>query len=198
MIDESVKNYGEIIDFQLCSAEEISFKNRFDAIFCNSAFQWISNTEKAIKNFHRALRHGGRIGIQAPGGKGYSPNFLQAIDAVYKNKVTGPVFKNFNSPWFFLDTAREYTELFMKHKFSVVFSEIQKIESFHTPDEVYKVFASGAIAGYLNKDYYSCKIDDIYINKFQDIVREDFSRQADSSGKVNLIFNRIFLVAVKN
>lgn len=198
MIDESVENYGREINFQLSSAEDISFKNHFDVIFCNSAFQWISDVDKAIENFYNALKPGGRIGIQAPGGKEYCPNFIHAINAVSKNERTGPVFTRFKSPWIFLDTAQDYAELFMKHKFNVAFSEIQRIETFHVPDEVYKIFASGAIAGYLNKNYYGCGITEEYMNNFQEIVKKEFIKQADSEGKVKLVFNRIFLVAVKN
>jgi len=198
MIDESVKNYGGEINFQLSSAEDISFKDCFDVIFCNSVFQWISNVDKAIGNFYHALKPGGRIGIQAPGGKEYCPNFIRAVDAVTKRERTGTVFKNFKSPWLFLNSAKNYAELFLKHKFNVAFSEIQKIESLHTPEEVYNIFASGAIAGYLNKEYYNCTIDENYINEFQDTVKEDFSRQAGTNGKVKLVFNRIFLVAVKS
>ena len=198
MINESKKNYGSDIHFQLSAAEDISCKDFFNVIFCNSSFQWISHTEKAIKKLYEALKPCGRIGIQAPGGREYCPNFLSAVNSVRNDRRTEKIFAHFKNPWFFLDTANGYAELFMKHKFSVAFSEIQKIESLHTPDEVYKIFASGAIAGYLNREYYNCNIDEEYTNNFQDIVKENFNRQADNKGKVNLVFNRIFLVAIKN
>ena len=67
----------------------------------------------------------------------------------------------------------------------------------HSAEEVFKIFSSGAIAGYLNQDYYSENIDDNYIKNFKEIIKQGFKQQADTKGYVELIFNRIFLVAVK-
>ncbi len=198
MINESIKNYGSVISFQNCSAEDMVFENEFDVVFCNSAFMWISDTFKAVDNIYRALKPGGRVGIQAPAKNEYCPNFLNALEAVKKHPELGRVFSGFKSPWMFLETAVDYSKLFSDRNFKVPFSEIQTIETSHAPDEVFKIFASGAIAGYLNGDYYNCGITDEYIREFQNIIREDFFSQADVNGNVRLVFNRIFLVAVKS
>jgi trans-aconitate methyltransferase len=197
MIEKSKRNYGKEIIFQRETAEDISFNNIFNVIFCNSAFQWFHDAQKSIINFYRALKSKGRVGIQAPAKKEYCPNFIQAVKAIETDNTAGSFYRNFKSPWFFLNTAKEYAEMFLEQGFEVPFSEIQTIETFHYPEEVYNIFASGAAAGYLNQANYSCEITNEYINGFQNLIRKEFNAQAKYDGKVKLLFNRIFLVAVK-
>jgi len=197
MISESKKVFGKDIEFLVRSAEEIDFVNQFDVIFCNSAFQWIKNIDKAISNFHRSLKKGGRIGIQAPARKNYSPNFIEAIETVKKNPYCARYMQDFISPWSLLETARDYASCFTRHSFKVAFSKIQTISTFHSPEETYEIFASGATAGYLNKDNYKYGFDQRYWEEFQQVVKESFQKQAIHEGKVNLAFNRIYLIAVK-
>jgi len=74
MINKAKGLYGKYsIDFQICKAEQIPFIEEFDIIFCNSAFQWFKPPEPVLKRCYRALREKGKIGIQAPAKKIYSP-----------------------------------------------------------------------------------------------------------------------------
>jgi len=57
--------------------------------------------------------------------------------------------------------------------------------------------SSGAIAGYLNQDFYDIEIEASYIDSFKEIVKNTFVQQANNQGEVMLVFNRIFLVAIK-
>jgi len=112
MIKEAVeKSRGLDIVYEIKSAEEMNYEDCFDVIFCNSAFQWFKEPEKALKNCYRALRRNGRIGIQAPAKKVYCPNFIEAVEMVKKDKRTGETFAHFKEPWFFLETAEEYSSL---------------------------------------------------------------------------------------
>lgn len=197
MIEEAKKNYGNVINFEIGSAENYLINRNFDVIFCNSTFQWIKNQKLAINNFYNSLRKNGKIGIQAPAKKEYCPNFIKAINSIIKNENIGKIFKYFKNPWIFYDSAQEYSELFIKCGFEVPFSEIKTIETYHTPEEVYKIFASGAIAGYLNKDYYECDLTEEYINDFNKKIKEEFIKQAEYNGKIKLVFNRIFLIGIK-
>jgi trans-aconitate methyltransferase len=198
MIEQAKKNLGGLgIKFEICCAEEIAYRQQFDVIFCNSAFQWFKNPSLAIKNCYNALTHGGKIGIQAPAKKRYGSTFTEAIGKVKKDSRTKSVFAHFKSPWFFLETAEDYSKLFMKEKFKVVFSEIKKMKTKHSPEEVFDIFSSGAAAGYLNQDFYDVELSDEYIKAFNDIVRRAFYEQADDKGEIFLRFNRIFLLAFK-
>ncbi len=118
----------------------MDYEEYFDVIFCNSSFQWFRDPEKAIENCYRALRKGGRIGIQAPAKKVYCPNFIEVIEMVKKDRRTRETFSHFKEPWFFLETADEYRSLFEKQGFKFVFSKIEMITTKHTPEEVFKIF----------------------------------------------------------
>ncbi len=81
--------------------------------------------------------------------------------------------------FFFWKTADEYRSLFEKQGFKFVFSKIEMITTKHTPEEVFKIFSPGAMAGYLNQDYYDVEITDEYISVFKEIVREAFKQQSE-------------------
>ncbi len=198
MIKEAIeKSEGLDIKYEVKSAEEMDYEGCFDVIFCNSAFQWFKNPKKAVENCYKALREGGRIGVQAPAKRVYCPNFIDVIEMVKRDERTREIFAHFREPWFFLETAEEYSSLFESCGFKVVFSKIDTIMTEHTADEVFKIFSSGAAIGYLNQNCYDVEITDDYISAFREIVREGFRRQSDERGMVKLRFNRIFLVALK-
>ncbi|MCW3128665.1 MAG: methyltransferase domain-containing protein [Methanophagales archaeon] len=198
MIREAIeKSMGLDITFEVKSVEEIEYKSCFDVIFCNSSLQWFREPQKAVKNCHTALRKGGRIGIQAPAKRVYSPNFIGAVEKVKEDPRTKDIFAHFNEPWFLLEKEDEYTNLLEKIGFKIAFSKIESIKTKHTPEEVFKIFSSGAIAGYLNQDFYDLKIDEEYMDTFKKIVKDAFVQQANEQGEVELIFNRAFLVAIK-
>jgi ubiquinone/menaquinone biosynthesis C-methylase UbiE len=198
MIREAMKQYKKKnITFKVQSAEELTAQNYFDIIFCNSSFQWFKNANKAIGNCYRALKKNGRFGIQAPAKTIYSPNFIKAIDQVRDDPRTGAIFKKFKNPWFFCETAEQYKILFENQNFRVPFAEIQCVEQEYTPQEVFNVFMSGASNGYLNQNFYGIEISEQFIDAFKEIVKVTFLNQANTEGKVKLIFYRIFLIAVK-
>jgi len=198
MIREAEANRGGMnVSFAVKSAEQLDYNAEFSDIFCNSAIQWFSDHGKALKNCYAVLRPAGRMGIQAPAKKRYCPNFLAAIDAVANDPRTAKTFAGFRPPWLFLDTAEEYAAMFTKAGFIVPFTRIETSSTLHSSDEVMTIFESGAAAGYLNQEYYSTKLDEAYAKVFREVVKESFQRQANAKGKVELVFNRIYLVAVK-
>jgi trans-aconitate methyltransferase len=183
------------ITFVVKAAEEIDYRERFDVIFCNSAFQWFRDTAIALRNCCAALRKGGRMGIQAPAKKIYCPNFVKAIAAVERDPRTGKTFSGFKPPWLFFDTAEEYSRLFEQAGFAVPFAVIDEIKTVHSADEVMTIFESGAAAGYLNQEFYEARVDRAYGQAFREIVKDSFHRQANKQGQVELVFNRIYLLA---
>ena len=199
MIDEARRQSKKLnIEYEVKSAEEIKYEEEFDIILCNSVLQWFRDTELAISNLWKAIRKGGKIGVQAPAKKIYCPNFIEAIEKVKKDRRTQHIFAHFREPWFFLETVDEYKSLFERHGFEVIFSEIREVISEHTPDEVFSIFKSGAIAGYLNQDFYEgVELTENYVSAFLQIIRKSFEKQADERGVVKLVFRRLFLVGVK-
>jgi len=197
MIEKAKNNCkGLNIIFEVKSAEEMDYLNEFDVIFCDSSFQWFKEPEKVVKNCYNALKDVGRMGVQCPAKKIYSPNFIKAVEKVNEHPETREIFKHFRNPWFFMDTEEDYKNLFESAGFKVVYCKIHEIRTKHNPEDMFRIFSSGAIAGYLNQDYYDVEIDEHYIEKFKEIVKKEFYRQS-RDGVVELIFNRLFLIAVK-
>jgi len=57
------------------------------------------------------------------------------------------------------------------------------VSSFHTPEDVFKIFDSDASAGYLNPLYYSCPISEDYKSDFKKAMLESFKKQANLEGR---------------
>ncbi len=198
MISEAVnRSKGLDIHFEVRRAEDIEYENCFDVVFSNSAFHWFEYPEKVIRNCYKALRKGGKIGIQAIAKKEYCPNFIKAIEKVKNDPRTSDTFMKFKGSWFLLESEDEYNRLFEECGFEVVFSEIRTIKTKHTPEEVFNIFCSGAVLFYLDEGSYDGGISKDYVYAFRDIVMNSFIEQAGEDGKVELSFNRLFLVACK-
>ena len=198
MIERAQEKFShQDISFHVCSAEQLDFKNEFDIIFCNSAFQWFVDPAKALTACFNSLKPGGKMAIQAPAKDNYCPNFLKAIAKVKNHKATQNVFRSFSQPWFFRNNEYDYSELFEKSGFDVEKSTIDEVVTFHSAKEAYKIFESGAAAGYLNQEYYSSKLSEEYIEAFRRIVRDSFENQAAETKQVKMIFYRIYLLAKK-
>jgi trans-aconitate methyltransferase len=198
MIKEAKKNYGGLgIEFQVCPVEDFNYTDSFDVIFCNSTFQWFKHPELALKYCFNALRANGKMAIQAPAGKAYCPNFIQGTRKVAADPNLSEQYASFTPPWNFMPTAADYTALFKGAGFEVLLASLDQTSSIHTPEEVLKIFDSGASAGYLKQQYYSCPISEDYKVAFRKVMLESFKEQANLEGKVNLVFYRIFLLAKK-
>ncbi|NOY52148.1 MAG: methyltransferase domain-containing protein [Deltaproteobacteria bacterium] len=192
MIEKAKEKYSnQGITFRNCHAEELDYKNEFEIVFCNSAFQWFKDHKKALVSCHNALKNKGKIAIQAPAREDYCPNFIEAIDSVKRSELTKDIFSSFTSPWLFLNTSEDYTRLFEEADFTVEKSWIDKVVTYQSPEEVYKIFESGAAAGYLNSKYYNIPVSKEYVDAFRKVIRKSFEEQIDNTGRVRLIFYRI-------
>ena len=198
MIEEAKRNYSHLdLHFEVCPAERMPYTDSFDAIFCNSTFQWFKNPEPALKSCFGALRPHGKIGIQAPARNIYSPNFIEALAKVRRDPRLVEPLTSFQSPWLFLETPEEYKMLFERSGFEVLHARIDRVVSTHTPEEVFKIFDSGASAGYLNPACYRLPMSSDYAGTFREVVKESFQRQATAAGQVDLVFFRVYLLARK-
>lgn len=198
MIREARQAGLQRVAHEVMTAEELRYETEFDVIFCNSAFQWFTDPTTAARNCFVALRSGGRIGIQAPARQVYCPNFVNAIESVARHPLTRETFATFCPPWFFLETAGEYAAIFSEAGFRVPFARIEELKTLHPLDEVITIFESGAAVGYLNQAYYASAIDEEYRTGFRRVVRDAFAAQVADHGLVELMFNRIYLVGVKD
>jgi trans-aconitate methyltransferase len=69
----------------------------------------------------------------------------------------------------------------------------------YTPSgaEVFRIFDSGAAAGYLNQEFYRLPMTKSNAGAFREVVHKSFAEQAKADGRVELLFHRIFLLARK-
>lgn len=197
MVAEAKLNYAEDIEFHVGSAEDLSMPGRFDAIFCNSTFQWFRDPFHAALNCHNALRPGGRLAVQAPARTNYCPNFVLATKSLGQHPETKDTFAHFRSPWFFLESAHAYAELFSQAGFCVLSSELEEVLQHCTPAKAFEMFESGAAAGYLNPECYDAPFSPGYIAKAREVIADSLRAQAASDGQVELKFFRIYLLARK-
>ena len=185
------------LEFRECPAHRVGEFGAFDAVFCNSAFQWFKPPGPALSGIHAALKPGGRIAIQAPARSHFCPNFVEAVAGVAGNSRTGPRFRGFRSPWLVRESADGYRVLFEDAGFRVAFAELVRTVTHHTVDEAFGVFESGAQNGYLDPGNYPAPPPEGYREAFRKIVRETLGRQAGPDGRVELVLHRIYLVAVR-
>ncbi len=198
MIEKAKEKYAEEgLSFRVCSAEQLDYESEFEVIFCNSVFQWFVDPKQALKACYNALRDRGRMAMQAPATDNYCPNFLRAVEEVKRDDSTKEIFGSFTRPWLFLNTAEEYAELFAGAGFKVERATIDEVVTSHTVEEAYKIFASGAAAGYLNQEYYGARLTQDYTESFSSIVGKSFENQANSAGQIELTFYRIYLLAAR-
>jgi len=185
------------IEFQVVNGDRMPFADEFDTIFCNSVFQWFTRPVVTLQEFHRVLRPSGRVGMQAPATHNYSPNFIRAIDHCRRSAEIDDLFAGFRCPWLFFDSAEEYQALFEQAGFTVNTCRLDQIHQPHTPAKAFDIFNSGAAAGYLNQAYFSTPLLEDFSGRMLQGVRESFEEQANDKGEVDLVFNRIFVLAGK-
>jgi trans-aconitate methyltransferase len=186
---------GERVRFEVGGAEELALNREMDAIFCNSTMQWFREPARALAACRRALRPGGRMAVQAPARSDYCPLFVAAAAAVARDPGTAATFERWRSPWFFLERAEAYVDLFRQAGFAVPFARIEATSTRSTPEQVLSVFESGAAAGYLNAAHYEGGFAEGYPEAFRQIAAEAFRRAAGPDGRVELVFHRIYLLA---
>ena len=195
MIAEARRQAAADVEFQVGTAEELDRPDSFDAIFCNSAFQWFRDPPRVLANCLNALRPGGRMAIQAPARHDYCPNFLAAVDGLHRDPRTQATFAHFRPPWHFLETADAYAELFRQAGFVVVFSAIEEVTQRCPPTKALEMFESGAAAGYLNPARYGAPWPEGFAAAARETIARGFERQAGADGLLDLKFFRIYLLA---
>ena len=183
--------------FAVGAAEALGLGDRFDAIFCNSAFQWFGDPQRALASCHRALRPGGRIAIQAPAGHDYCPKFLRAVACLLRDERTAPTFRTFRPPWCFLPDAAAYAALALRAGLDVDTCRMERVVEAQAPATLWRVFASGAAAGYLDPARYGASWPGGYAEAARELILRDFHDQAGADGTVAVVFHRLYLLAHK-
>jgi len=133
MLARAVENYSQVKNMVLLplTAQTISFEERFDLVFSNSALQWVREQKNALIRIYRALKKGGRIAFQLPA-KNFCPAFSASVKSAIRSGRLENIFETWQSPWYF-PTDREYYALLRETGF-------EDIKTFYREDTV--VFSS--------------------------------------------------------
>lgn len=107
------------IDASVKNITQISFENKFDAIFSNAVLNWVKNPDHAVRNIHKALKKGGRF-IAEFGGEGNIKTISDAMQEVFEKNDKLGTFKN---PWYY-PSAEEYKKLLEENGFTVEHCEL--------------------------------------------------------------------------
>ena len=185
------------IEFVTGSAEELDMPGQFDAIFCNSAFQWFTDAARAIANCYAALRPDGRMVLQAPARHAYCPTFLRAVASLADDPRTAETWSHFRTPWTFYETAEEYERLFTDAGFALVGGEIEELSEHCTPSRALDMFDSGAAAGYLNPECYDVPLPTGYLETARELILDDLRAQAGPKRRFEVVFSRVYVLARK-
>jgi ubiquinone/menaquinone biosynthesis C-methylase UbiE len=185
------------VEFVTGSAETLDMPGQFDAVFCNSVFQWFTDESRAIANCFAALRPGGRMVMQAPARREFCPGFIDAVAMLASDPRTAATWSRFRSPWTFYETAEEYERLFLDAGFTLAGGEIEELREHCTPARAMDMFDSGAAAGYLNPACYDVPLPDGYLEAARELIGAGFAAQADARGLLEIVFRRVYVLARK-
>jgi ubiquinone/menaquinone biosynthesis C-methylase UbiE len=195
MIASALEAAPDTIEFFTGAAEAMDMPGQFDAIICNSAFQWFTDGPRALANCFAALRPGGRMAMQAPARRDYCPQFVRAVGTLAADPRTSETWSRFRTPWTFFESGEEYGRLFAAAGFSVVAAEMEELREHTPPERALEMFESGAAAGYLNPDCYDVPLTTEYAEAARELILGDFRAQAAAEGLVELVFYRVYVLA---
>ncbi len=105
------------IPFQAMDARELSFNEKFDAVFSNATLHWITDPEPAVRAISSALKSGGRF-VAELGGKGNIEGLMAALRRAWQNLGQPQPFPN---PWYYPSVA-EYSSLLERHALEVTYA----------------------------------------------------------------------------
>lgn len=198
MIDAARKqHFRENLTYIVKPAELISEVERYDLIFSNSSFQWLTDQKKALKAMHRSLRKKGLIAVQSSAKSNWCPQFLSAISEVANHPATSAAFKNYKFPVTHHETANDYKELFEMAGFDVKFCEIAVQQNKTDLNGALNIFKSGAAKAYLFQDYFVIEKPPNYDEFFMQILESGLKPLCNAAGEIIIEYPRVFIIAGK-
>ena len=105
------------ITFEVMDVRELSFPEKFDAVFSNATLHWITRPEPAVESIASTLKTGGRF-VAELGGKGNVEGLMSALRQGWQ--CLG-LSEPFPSPWYFPSVA-EYSSLLERHGLEVTYA----------------------------------------------------------------------------
>ncbi len=172
------------IEFRVLDAEHIQFQREFDVVFSNSALHWIPKSEKILLAIRKALRLGGRIGLQFPLLNDHHPLIVYTRQVI-KSLGFEIYYRDWEFPWF-VTTAKDYRILLQSSGYqNIVVKEMQNTFRFGMASQVYNFFDSVGLELYLSPLGAEQK------QRFKQNLLQEIE-QADTGKGILLHFERLF------
>ncbi|HTZ32214.1 MAG TPA: methyltransferase domain-containing protein [Methylomirabilota bacterium] len=105
------------ITFEVMDVRELSFPQKFDAVFSNATLHWITNPEPAVAAISSVLKPEGRL-VAEFGGKGNVTGVMTALRRAWQSLGQPQPFPN---PWYYPSVA-EYSSLLERHGLEVTYA----------------------------------------------------------------------------
>jgi len=177
------------ISFSLQNAEKLNYESEFDVIFSSFALHWVKDLASFMKRAQRALKNGGKIAFIIP--LGISSPLEQVTEEIIKDPVWRSLFLEYSSPWEFLDVS-EYKKMITNAGFEIISFELMH----HTkPFDSIKSFKNYIFQWYPCINYVDYELREKFFNEVVDRYLE--IEPCCPDGKVNFVFPRIDVIAVK-
>lgn len=176
------------VEFQVTNITEAALQTQFDIVFSNSALHWVKDIQPALHTIRRALKPGGRIGLQFPLLAQTHP-----LVAITRKTIEELGFQSEYSswefPWFVPASSSEFADLLKKSGFQRV--DVQYDETGYRFESVAAAMNFFDTVGVLHSSPLSADQQMIFKEKCLDILKG----MADSGGGLELLFPRLFAFA---
>ncbi len=185
----------DTIEFVTGDAEALGMTEEFDAILCNSAFQWFADEPGALAGCFPALRPGGRMAMQAPARQRVLPDVSargrQARRRPADQRHLGAVPHAVD----LLRDGRRVRTAVHRRRLRARRRGDGGAGEHATPERALDMFESGAAAAYLNPACYEGGFAEGYAEAARELILRDFEAQAGADGHIDLLFHRVYVLA---
>ena len=159
--------------FYVGSIEEMTEEEEYTIVFSNSVFQWVTDLDRAMSNFHRALQDGGLAAIQFPRLFGDHPMIFYPEKAIRELKLE-EFFKDWSFPAC-VPTEKKKKKAMEQAGFSeILIREDETSFSFPTAQKLFDHFKNVGYARYaqqLPEEY-----RETFLHKILQDIEEDYRK----------------------
>ncbi|WP_026462517.1 class I SAM-dependent methyltransferase [Adhaeribacter aquaticus] len=160
MIETASKKYPDI-QFEVKSATDFTYEQKFDAIFSNATLHWVLDYKKAIACIYDNLKENGGRFVAEFGGKGNVASIIDALKSTLRNK--GYISNAEKTVWYF-PSLPAYTSLLEEAGFRVTFAahfdRPTLLQDGHGLKNWLRMFATSYLAG-LSNDVVETVLQDV-------------------------------------
>jgi len=197
MIDQAIQQYDGYANFLVKSVYDLSEKNQYDLVVCNSSLHWFKDIDVALNNIFHSLVPSGILAIQTPV-KFWSELLCDAITQTMQNERVIFYANHYSNPWFHLQNVDEYNKYISKFPNRLLVKEdVTVVSKQMSIKDVMGMFYSGPAQAYLSEDNYSIALPVYFEELFITIFRRVLENIWGERKLMDVSYNRCFLIVEK-